>query len=421
MLSYILFIVIAALLCYTVTKLSFVKKAGLSNTWIVSLFSIKLLAGVAIGYCSLNFYGIHNDYWDNNLGSMQEYEVLKTNPKYFFSELFVSNYNASYSDFWGHADSFWNDLKNNCLIKFMAIFNFISQGNYYINSIFFNSIVFLGHIGLYRLFKKMFTSFNYGIIIGCFVLPSFLYFSSGIHRDGLIFTLITSCLYCTYSILQERKQNFKYYFVGVLSILLLLILRNIVAITLLPILAAWWVSTKFSVKPIYAVSALVILFLLAILFTGKISSINPLQFIAAKQADYFKLDAGNTKTSLQILEPTATSFLSNTPTALGNIFLKPFLWQKPITLLPFAVELIAYYIFIIAFLCKKVWHNLPIPTIYWAVIIGFIFLSFLFIGHIIPNLGAIIRYRSIYLPFILTPVLASLYLSHYKKLKNKII
>lgn len=416
MVNYLLFIIVAALLCYIVTKLSFVKNTGLSNTWIISLFSIKLLAGVAIGYCSLHFYGVHNDYWDNNLGSIKEYEVLKTNPKYFFSELFVSNYNSSYSDFWGHADSFWNDLKNNCLIKFMAFFNVVSRGNYYINSIFFNSIVFLGHIGLYRLFKKMFIRFNYGVIIGCFLLPSFLYFSSGIHRDGLIFTLIAACFYSTYSILQEGKHRLKYYLVVVLSILLLLILRNFVAITLLPIVTAWWVSTKFNIKPIYAVSAMVLLFLLAILFTGKITSLNPLQFIADKQADYFKLEMGNTQTTLAVLEPTTESFLKNTPTALGNLFIKPFVWQKPIMLLPFALELLAFY-FLIIFLLFKRNISLPVPISYWAVSIGFIFLSFLFIGHIIPNLGAIIRYRSIYLPFVIAPVLGSIFL-YSKQIKN---
>lgn len=421
MLDYILFIVVAALLCFTVTKLSFVKKAALSNKWLIGLFSIKILAGVVIGYCSLHFYGIHNDYWDNNLGSMQEYEVLKTNPKYFFSELFVSNYNGNYSDFWGHADSFWNDLKNNCLIKFMAFFNFISRGNYYINSIFFNSIVFLGHIGLYRLFKKMFTSFNCGVIIGCFLLPSFLYFSSGIHRDGLIFTLITCCLYCAFSILQEGKHNFKYYFGVAASILLLLILRNMVAITLLPILAAWWASKKFKIKPINSIPTVVFLFLLAILFTGKISSINPLQFIADKQADYFKLDAGNTQTSLQVLHPTTTSFLQNTPTALSNVFFKPLLGTKPLTLIPFEMELLSYYVLIAIFLFGTTKVSVPLPKPFLLAIIGFIFLSFLLIGHIIPNLGAIIRYRSIYLPFIITPILGYLTLPNVIKLKNKII
>jgi len=30
---------------------------------------------------------------------------------------------------------------------------------------------------------------------------------------------------------------------------------------------------------------------------------------------------------------------------------------------------------------------------------------FLFIGYIMPNLGSIVRYRSVYLPFLITPML----------------
>ncbi len=421
MLNYFLFILYFVLLCWGITKIPFVKKAELSNKWVVALFTLKILAGLAIGYCSLHFYSIHNDYWDNNLGSIQEYEVLKKNPAYFFSELVVSNYNGSYADFWGNADSFWNDLKNNCLIKFMAFFNFLSGGNYYINSLFFNTLVFIGHIGLYRLFKKMFVQFNRGIVMGCFLLPSFLYFSSGIHRDGLIFTLITACLYCCYCIFEERKKSKKYYIVAFLSILYLLLLRNVVAVTLIPILFAWWASKKFSIKPILATVSIIVIFLLVILFAGKVSSINPLNFIAAKQADYFKLAVGNTKTTLQVLQPNATSFLQNTPTALGNVFFKPYLGQQPLTLIPFQVELLFYYVLIAIFLFATHKNPFPMPKAFLVAIVGFLFLSFLFIGHIIPNLGAIIRYRSIYLPFILTPLMGYLFLPNVIKLKNKII
>ena len=203
----------------------------------------------------------------------------------------------------------------------MVFFNLLSGGNYYINSLFFNSLVFIGHIGLYRLFKKMFVQFNLGIVIGCFLLPSFLYFTSGIHRDGLLFSLIAACLYCCYCIFEERKKSKKYYIVVFLSIFFLLLLRNVVAITLVPILIAWWVSKKLCIKPIGATVSIIVIFLLVILFAGKFSTLNPLNFIAAKQADYFKLAIGNTKTTLKVLQPNATSFLQNTPTALGNVFL----------------------------------------------------------------------------------------------------
>ncbi|MBL0146740.1 MAG: hypothetical protein IPP48_14430 [Chitinophagaceae bacterium] len=59
------------------------------------------------------------------------------------------------------------------------------------------------------------------------------------------------------------------------------------------------------------------------MFADKFSSINPLDFITEKQADYLKLAAGNTQISLPKLEPTATSFVSNTPQALANVFVRP--------------------------------------------------------------------------------------------------
>jgi len=80
-----------------------------------------------------------------------------------------------------------------------------------------------------------------------------------------------------------------------------------------------------------------------------------------------------------------------------------------------------YYALIAIFLFATHKNSFPVPKAFLVTIVGFLFLSFLFIGHIIPNLGAIIRYRSIYLPFILTPLMGYLFLPNTIKLKNKII
>jgi len=49
--------------------------------------------------------------------------------------------------------------------------------------------------------------------------------------------------------------------------------------------------------------------------------------------------------------------------------------------------------------------------------IAFTFLIFLFTGYITPAAGALIRYRSIYFPFIITPILCKI---NWEDLFNKV-
>jgi hypothetical protein len=42
------------------------------------------------------------------------------------------------------------------------------------------------------------------IMLGCFIIPSFLFWSSGIHKEGLIFTGIGLITYCIYFATKQK-------------------------------------------------------------------------------------------------------------------------------------------------------------------------------------------------------------------------
>ena len=162
----------------------FIKRSGINSKVVIGLFLFKIIAGIAIGWLSLHFYGTGNDYWDINTEARKEYQLLITDPGRYFTNIFTSDYPGGYSGVFSSFDSFWNDLKGNIIIKLVSLFNIFSRGNYYINSLFFNFLVFFGHVALYRVFTKVYPGRSMLVIIGCFLLPSMIYFSSGIHKDG---------------------------------------------------------------------------------------------------------------------------------------------------------------------------------------------------------------------------------------------
>jgi len=216
----------------------------------MALFLLKVIAGIGIGWLSLHYYGAGNDYWDLNREGWKEYQLLLSDPGEYFSNIFRSDYGQGYGGLFDSFGSFWNDLKNNLVIKMVSVFDLLSQGNYYINSLFFNFFIFFGHVALYRIFNHLYTQRTTSCIIGCFLLPSTLYFTSGIHRDGMVFLVLALLLYFIFFSLQEGRLGVNWITGMIICAVLLFLLRNIVLILLLPALLAWMLSVMRKTPPL---------------------------------------------------------------------------------------------------------------------------------------------------------------------------
>lgn len=409
-LNYLLFAVYLILLCWLILRVPFIKNAGISSGVLLSLFLIKMLAGIAIGWISIHIYGPGNDYWDVNDYALEEYQILLTNPGKYFTNLFTSDYQDGYTGIFSSYGSYWNDLKSNIIIKLVSIFNIFSRGDYYINSLFFNFLVFFGHIILYRLFIKIYPGRETLVIIGCFLLPSALYFSSGIHKDGIVFLMLAILIYSVYLSLLKNRFSIKRLLLICISLFLLFLTRNFICLALAPALAAWILSAKAK-WPAVPTFATVYVFTGLLFFnisslTGKI---NPPGLITKKQSEYLNLKAAATQIELTPLRPTFKSFATNAPEAVNHSFLRPYLWEAPVkSLLPLCIELFFYQILFILFLFfrRKGLNPVDKPFLFFAIF--FTFTVFIIIGYIVPNLGSLVRYRSLYLPLIITPILCSI-------------
>jgi len=413
-LNYLLFIVYLIVLCWLLLRVPFIKHAGISSRVLLRLFLLKVIAGIAIGWISIHIYGPGNDYWDLNDYAREEYQLLLTNPGKYITNIFTSEYAGGYSGIFNSFNSYWNDLRGNIIIKLVSVFNIFSRGDYYINSLFFNFLVFFGHIILYRLFIQIFPGKSIWVIIGCFLLPSTLYFTSGIHRDGIVFLMLAVLIYSVYQSILKDRFNSKRVLLMVISLTLLFLIRNFIFLVLLPALFAWILATKtklpagLTFAAVYLVTGL--LFFTINEWVGKI---NPPEIIVVKQSAYLGLPTAATQIELTPLKPTFTSFVSNAPEALNHSFLRPYLWEMPVkSLLPLSIELFFYQLLLAIFIFFRrkipellIPGQLSIPFLLFAV---FLTCSvFLLIGYIVPNLGSLVRYRSLYLPLLITPLLCS--------------
>lgn len=368
------------------------------------------MAGLVIGWVSYYVYSPGNDYWTLNKHGWEEYQLLWNNPKEYFTNLFHSGYSNPYGGLFDSFGSFWNDLRNNIIIKFLSICNIFSQGNYYINSLFFNFFCFFGHVAFYRIFIQLYKNQRLLVILCTFFLPSVVYFSSGIQKDGIVFTALGVLCYATFQSLNEHRVSFIRILLILLAFIILFLIRSYVLINLLPAYIIWVLVGWFKWAPLKSfiigyIAAGILLFNI----NSVLPSVNPLKIITKRQADFMALETATTEINLDTLRPDFASFLHNAPQAYNHLLLRPYLTELPKkSMLPLNIETFIYQLLFVLFLIfrKKSESTDMSSFIFFGVF--FTLTMFLFIGYIMPNLGSLIRYRSIYIPFLITPVICGI-------------
>lgn len=335
--------------------------------------------------------------------SQVETNVLLHSPLEFLTNIF-SNYPWQ-AGFFGKIYDVLYILNNNAVIKLLALFNLASFNNIYINAVFFNSISFFAHIALYRIYCNLYPANKFAAVIGCFLLPSLLIFSSAILKDNVMFMSLAGICYAVY-FSQTKFLGIRKFLLWGFSFFCLLVIRNYVAAVLVPPLFAYWLHKYYHTPKLktflFTYGATICLLVL-------LSIINPDlavgKIISNKQKEFLDIGVVNTQLTTDSLQNTAADFIRTFPSAVNHVFLRPYLWEKASAdTLFFAIELfffLALLLFCLYHYRKKFTaiHPFVLCTIVFSISV------LLLIGYIVPAYGAIIRYRSIFLPFLIIPLL----------------
>ncbi len=405
--EYFLFAGYLILFAWLVTKVKFFTGSGLSSAQLVIVFLLKVMAGILYGWIGI-YYGNFAqmvDTWQFHYFGLQENQLMYSNPAEYFTNIFHNPYSEGYSKFLLTDQSYWNDLKSNSIIKLLSVFDIFSFGNYYVNIIFYSFITMWGPIGLYRVMKDVFPERKIQLGIAIFLLPSFLYWTSGIHKEGLIFTGISLVIYNFYFGIKEKKLSVKRILQAALGLLLILIFRNFVLAIIVPALIVWIVASRFPGKELRVYTVFYVSF--AILFFT-VRYINPkLDFpkaVAIKQQQFMQLK-GNSMVPVKEVEPTAIGFLKTMPQALTLSTIRPYPSDvKHILSLAAAIEVNFLLLLFVIFLFQRTDGPKNKNFIYFCLF--FAFTELLSIGYTVNFLGAIVRYRSIVLPLLVIPMIA---------------
>lgn len=365
------------------------------------------MAGIFYGWIGIYYgqFAYMYDTWGYHELSVTEYKLLFSDPTEYFTNLFHSGYENKYGNFFASENSWWNDLKSNMFIKFLSLINIFSFGNYYVNVIFYSFITFTGPVAIYRVFTDVFPGKKIQVMLATFLIPSFAYWTSGVHKDGLVFVAISFIIYHVYFGLKENRFKLSRVFPLLISFIIILSFRNFLLVILVPSLFAWILSYKFQKRTaliffsVYLISGL-LFFTLRYISSG----LDFPQAVVNKQKA-FKALQGNSGIEFPDMKPSVGSFIVNAPRALSSTTLRPHPGDVRHILSMAAATETAFLLFL--FILFLVWRTNGVKStsfIWFCIFFSFSFL--LLIGFTVNFLGAIVRYRSVILPFLLVPVIS---------------
>jgi hypothetical protein len=263
----------------------------------------------------------------------------------------------------------------------------------------------MGPVAMYRVFIDVFPRKKVHVLLATFLNPSFAYWTSGIHKDGLVFMAISLIVYHVYFGLKENRFRISRLFPLLISLIIILSFRNFLVVILAPALFAWILSYKLQKRiglvfiTTYLISGL-LFFSLRYISSG----LDFPQAVIDKQKAFKNLQ-GNSGIDFPELKPTIGSFLVNAPQALSSTTLRPHPGDVKHILSMAAASETALLLFL--FLLFLFWRTNGVKStsfIWFCIFFSFSFL--LTIGFTVNFLGAIVRYRSIILPFLLVQVIS---------------
>lgn len=298
--------------------------------------------------------------------------------------------------------SFWFDSSNYFVVRVNAFIRIFSFGVYNVHAIIFSFLSFFGTYNLYLFFEnKVFNKKILQFIL--FGIPSIVFWTSGVHKEALVIFSLGIILYNLDFVLKGNYSH-RNLFLTIIGLVLLGYIRFYLLAFMMPLISGIFLFTKYEFKKPSTISIYFITISISILVLLFLDNVYPKfnlvqEFLVRRT--YFLNSPGNMTFSVGNVPHNFSGILLLIWEAIINPFARPFPSDCN-KVLPILASIETYLIlFIIVILLFSVNFKSIIKNPYAMFCILFGFSTLFIIGLIVNNSGAIVRYRSIAIPFIL--------------------
>ena len=400
----LLLIVYGAFAGFGIWKIPFLRNSGIRPGWLWLLFALHVLTGWVHNWIAYRYFPEHGDIWN--------YFSLS----FLYRHRLLSEFNLFLSD-----NSTWTYITHNGIVFIQMFLDLLSLDDMNINTLLFSFPVFMGNVALFRVFRRRFPADTLAATT-VFWLPSVLFWTACIYREGMLYMLLGFLFY--YLDRLFTKPGRRSLWNAIALFLLVAYFRIAVAIVLIPALLVWQGIERPLPRAMRRTlgAAIVLLIALTLSIPGLRDPL--LRSVTTEQASFQTL-AGHSRLSLPTLDGTLAGVWRTFPSAIRNGFFEPLPGSggQPLYL-AFSIELIFVWVIVILAAIRSLLthpaksdlhrqiqisvNTTPSDPTFPAACLLFALAGMLTIGFIVPFAGTLVRYRSIYLPFLLAPALHTL-------------
>lgn len=412
--------------CWLIYKFPFFIADGILKKHLIIAFTVKVIAGIFLGLLYIYYYADRSTadtlkFFDD---SKLLFDLLKEHPKKFLkiftgiggddselSTVYLQMNTWMYEEFMS---------SNRTMVRFDAFFRFFIPGNYYfVHVVFINFLSFTGLVYLYRVFAEL-LKLNRLILYFCvFFTPSLLFWGSGLLKEGILLFTLGGFLFHFVKLLKSRSSYLNLIFFLFFGLLLTLI-KIYMLLVLVPVLIGYYLSSIYKkyVVANYLVSTLLI-FTLLFNIKSVIPRFDLSHYLYVKQRDFLDIVRTEKPVSaieIPVIEPNVWSVITNAPRGFLTTLTKPYLFESTSPLILMA-SLENFMIILLLLFCILNFKK-PDKSEYNLIVFsaGVVIILFTLIGLVTPVEGAIVRYKSIALPFLFIVLFSMTRLDRLKKI-----
>ncbi len=391
----------------------------------------KIVGAVALAFIYVFYYG-GGDTQNYFIGAKVLSNSFFTEPFNYFRLLLLDN-NEIPSDLvhitnkiaFARASEEW------FMIKITSVLNLFSFNRYLISSLYISLIAFYGSWKMYKSFLFFFPKYHKATFIAIYLLPSVIFWSSGILKDTITFAALGIFFYQFINIFFKNKINIFKIIILITSSYVIYKLKAYIILGFLPaIFIALYINYKDRIrnKLIKQLTApilfIIIIFAGYFLLSNLIESSNKykVETLESRVQGFhsWHTTQGGSTYSLGEVEYTPVGIISKIPASLNVTYFRPYLWEaRNITSLMGAIESFAILILFLIVVWKNRLKLIITPfknpflalSLVYSIVFGFA------VGFTSYNFGALARYKVPVMPFF---VFLLLYFYYKNKIKTEV-
>lgn len=295
MLGLILAALYTIIFIFLIKKMPFFSLEGISKKWLTIVFFLKIIAGTSLWYIYTYHYPKRSTadifkYFDDGLIM---YKALYVQPLDFLKMIFgINDDGLSYyvpMMNWSRQYDLGLFNENRTIIRFNAICDIFSFGNYHVHTVFICFLSLIGLTGIYKTFFRYVPDKKKLLFTVVFLLPSVVLWGSAVLKEGLVLFSLGMIMFYYFKLTEDRFTILRLS-IFFIFILLLFITKLYVLLVIIPSLLAHlfvsktgyrWVELKYTL-------ILIIFFILAV----SIPNYNIPTMIADKKSQTLSLAKG---------------------------------------------------------------------------------------------------------------------------------